>query len=107
VHTFISVLHIVVGLFLILVVLLQAGKGAAMGASLGSAGSQAMFGSSGSGNFLTKLTTGAAIIFMVTSLSLAVISTQKDKNSIIQGVEETSDPSPAKTADKEEEQPKE
>jgi len=107
VHTFISILHVVVGLFLILVVLLQAGKGAAMGASLGSAGSQAMFGSSGSGNILTKLTTGAAIIFMVTSLSLAVISTQKDKSSIIQGVEETTVPSPATTADKKEEQPKE
>lgn len=88
-HTFLSVLHVVVGLFLILVVLLQAGKGAAMGASLGSAGSQAMFGSSGAGNFLTKLTTGAAIIFMVTSLSLAVVSTKTDDDSVIKEVEET------------------
>ena len=92
-HTFLSVLHIVVGLFLILVVLLQAGKGAAMGASLGSAGSQAMFGSSGAGNFLTKLTTGAAIIFMVTSLSLAVVSTDKNHDSVIGDVEETTEQS--------------
>ncbi len=92
-HTFLSVLHIVVGLFLILVVLLQAGKGAAMGASLGSAGSQAMFGSSGAGNFLTKLTTGAAIIFMVTSLSLAVVSTKTDDDSVIKEVEETTEQS--------------
>ena len=95
-HTFLSVLHVVVGLFLILVVLLQAGKGAAMGASLGSAGSQAMFGSSGAGNFLTKLTTGAAIIFMVTSLSLAVVSTKADDGSVIKEVEETTSPPAAK-----------
>ena len=92
-HTFLSFLHVAVGLFLILVVLLQAGKGAAMGASLGSAGSQAMFGSSGAGNFLTKLTTVAAIIFMVTSLSLAVVSTKKDQDSVIKEVEETTEQS--------------
>ena len=65
-----------------------------MGASLGSAGSQAMFGSSGAGNFLTKLTTGAAIIFMITSLSLAVVSSNKDQNSVIKEVEETTEQSP-------------
>ncbi len=94
-HTFLSVLHVMVGLFLILVVLLQAGKGAAMGASLGSAGSQAMFGSSGSGNFLTKLTTGAAIIFMATSLSLSVISTKKDQDSVITDMESTTEQTPS------------
>ena len=93
-HTFLSIMHVAVGLFLILVVLLQAGKGAAMGASLGSAGSQAMFGSSGAGNFLTKLTTVAAIIFMATSLSLAVVSTKKDQDSVITEVEETTEQSP-------------
>lgn len=93
-HTFLSVLHVIVGLFLILVVLLQAGKGAAMGASLGSAGSQAMFGSSGAGNFLTKLTTGAAIIFMLTSLSLAVVSSKKDQDSVIQEMETTTEQAP-------------
>ena len=96
-HTFLSVLHVVVGLFLILVVLLQAGKGAAMGASLGSAGSQAMFGSSGAGNFLTKLTTGAAIIFMITSLSLGIVSSDKDSDSVIQGTEETTEQTPPAT----------
>ena len=96
-HTFLSVLHVIVGLFLILVVLLQAGKGAAMGASLGSAGSQAMFGSSGAGNFLTKLTTGAAIIFMITSLSLGVVSSSKDSDSVIQATEETTEQTPPAT----------
>lgn len=93
-HTFLSVLHIGVGIFLILVVLLQAGKGAAMGASLGSAGSQAMFGSSGAGNFLTKLTTVAAIIFMATSLSLTVISSNKDQDSVIKGLENSTEQNP-------------
>jgi len=99
VHTFLSVLHVMVGLFLILVILLQAGKGAAIGASLGSAGSQAMFGSSGSVNFLTKLTTGAAIIFMITSLSLSVLSTQKDQDSVIDEVEGTTEQIPSPSDD--------
>ena len=93
-ETVINVLHILVAIFLILVVLLQAGKGAAMGASLGSAGSQAMFGSSGPGNFLTKLTTIAAIIFMVTSLSLAVLSSNKDKSSVIHDTGTATEQSP-------------
>ena len=93
-HTFLTVLHVIVGLFLILVILLQAGKGAAMGASLGSAGSQAMFGSSGAGNFLTKLTTAAAITFMITSLSLAVVSSKKDQDSVITETETTTEQVP-------------
>ena len=87
--TIINVIHVVAALSLILTVLLQAGKGAAMGSGLGAGSSQTMFGSSGAGNFLTKLTTGIAILFMVTSLTLAVFSTQKKTNSLIQGVEET------------------
>lgn len=93
-HTFLTVLHVIVGFFLILVILLQAGKGAAIGASLGSAGSQAMFGSSGAGNFLTKLTTGAAITFMVTSLSLSVFYSKMDQDSVITEVEETTEQVP-------------
>ena len=84
----INVIHVIAAVSLILTVLLQAGKGAAMGSGLGAGSSQTMFGSSGAGNFLTKLTTGIAILFMVTSLTLAVFSTQKKTNSLIQGVEE-------------------
>jgi len=65
----IPVIHVFACLFLIVVVLLQTGKGADMGAVFGG-GSQTLFGSSGAGNFLTKLTTGTAIAFMVTSLIL-------------------------------------
>jgi len=85
--TIISAIHVVAAISLILTVLLQAGKGAAMGSGLGAGSSQTMFGSSGAGNFLTKLTTGIAILFMVTSLTLAVFSTQKKSSSLIQGVE--------------------
>jgi preprotein translocase subunit SecG len=86
--TIINAIHIIAALSLILTVLLQAGKGAAMGSGLGAGSSQTMFGSSGAGNFLTKLTTGIAILFMITSLTLAVFSTQKKSSSLIQGTEE-------------------
>lgn len=69
--TFLVVLHVMACLVLILVVLLQRGKGSDVGAALGGGGSNTVFGSRGAGNFLTKLTTGSAIVFMVTSLSLA------------------------------------
>src|SRR5262245_64319444 len=62
-------IHVLACLFLIVVVLLQTGKGADMGAVFGG-GSQTLFGSSGAGNFLTKLTTGTATAFMLTSLIL-------------------------------------
>ncbi|MBI5193464.1 MAG: preprotein translocase subunit SecG [Nitrospirae bacterium] len=65
------IIHVLVSLFLIGVVLLQSGKGAEMGASFGGASSQTIFGSRGPGSFLSKLTTVAAIIFIITSFSLA------------------------------------
>jgi preprotein translocase subunit SecG len=66
----VPVIHVFACLFLIVVVLLQTGKGADMGAVFGG-GSQTLFGSGGAGNLLTKLTTGTAIAFMVTSLILS------------------------------------
>ena len=62
-HTAIIVLHVLCTLFLILVILLQSGKGAAMGSGLGAGSSQTMFGSSGAGNFLTKMTTAIAVSY--------------------------------------------
>ena len=67
-------IHIIVSIALIVIVLLQMGKGAQAGASFGAGGSQAMFGSTG-GNFMSKVTVGAAIIFMLTSLTLAYFYT--------------------------------
>lgn len=85
-YTFLIILHVIVALFLVLVVLLQTGKGSAMGSAFGGGGggaSQTMFGSAGAGNFLTKLTTGAAIIFMITSLSLTVVMSKRGERSIV------------------------
>jgi preprotein translocase subunit SecG len=76
--TFLTVLHVLVCVFLILVVLLQAGKGGGMGIAFGGGGSQTVFGSSGAGNFLTRLTSITAAIFLITSLGLAHFSSQQD-----------------------------
>jgi preprotein translocase subunit SecG len=72
----ITVLHVLACFALILIVLLQAGKGAEMGAAFGGA-SQTIFGSAGAMGFLSKLTTGVAVVFMITSLYLAFSSTRK------------------------------
>ena len=67
--------HIVVCIVLIMVVLLQTGKGADMGAAFGGGSSSTLFGSTGASTFLSKATTVSAIVFMITSLALAYIST--------------------------------
>lgn len=69
--TAIAVLHVVVSIALILIVLLQTGRGSEIGAAFGSGSSQTLFGSSGSSGFMTKLTTIVVTVFMVTSLLLA------------------------------------
>lgn len=94
-QTAITVFHVIGALVLIIVILLQSGKGAAMGSGLGGGSSQTMFGSSGAGNFLTKLTTGLAILFMVTSLTLATLSSKKDSRSVMKGVEQPAESQPA------------
>ena len=70
------IVHVICCLFLIGVVLLQQGKGADMGAVFGGS-SSTIFGSGGAGNFLTRLTTGAAIVFMLTSLTLTYASARR------------------------------
>jgi preprotein translocase subunit SecG len=80
--TIIILVHILVCIALILIVLLQAGKGAEMGAAFGGA-SQTIFGSSGAMGFLTKLTTVAAVVFMITSLLLAFSSTRRASKSVV------------------------
>lgn len=76
----ITIIHVIVSIGLILVVLLQTGK-ADMGAVFGGS-SSTIFGSSGAGNFLTKLTTGMAIIFMITSLTLGYFAGHKPSSTI-------------------------
>ncbi|PIE62911.1 MAG: preprotein translocase subunit SecG [Desulfobacter postgatei] len=79
-------IHVVVCIFLILVVLLQTGKGAEMGVSMGGAGSQALFGAAGPANVMTKITTGVAIIFMITSLTLAYMSGNRAQSSVMKDI---------------------
>ena len=76
-YTAIVVFHLIVCLFLIFIILIQSSKGAEMGAAFGGS-SQTLFGSRGAATFLSKLTTGAAIAFMLTSLTLAVFSIKRD-----------------------------
>ncbi|MBW2107987.1 MAG: preprotein translocase subunit SecG [Deltaproteobacteria bacterium] len=81
--TFIVLIHVVVCIALILIVLLQTGKGADMGAAFGGGSSQTVFGSTGASTFLTKATTVAAVVFMLTSLSLAYLSSRRPTVSIV------------------------
>ncbi|GGB00129.1 preprotein translocase subunit SecG [Agarivorans gilvus] len=71
------VVYLIVALALIGLVLIQQGKGADMGASFGSGASNTVFGSSGSGNFLTRATAICATLFIVISLVLGNLSTQQ------------------------------
>ena len=73
-QTLVAVLHVIVAVSIVGLVLLQQGKGADAGASFGAGASQTVFGSSGSGSFLVRATTVAAILFYVTSLTLAIYS---------------------------------
>ena len=82
-RVFLISLHIIVSTILISMVLLQKGKGADIGAAFGGA-SNTVFGPRGAQSFLSKLTTGAAIIFMLTSLTLAF--TTAKRSSIMEGV---------------------
>ncbi len=90
---FLVTLHIIVSAILVSMVLLQKGKGADIGAAFGGA-SQTVFGPRGAQSFLAKLTTGAAVLFMITSLGLAL--TTSKKSSVMEGVkQEQAQPAPA------------
>ncbi len=85
------IIHVIVCITLIMIVLLQTGKGADMGAAFGGGSSQTLFGSTGASTFLSKATTVAAIVFMLTSLMLAYMSSNRTGDSIMSDL-------PAKTA---------
>ena len=70
----VTVLHIVICFFLIIVVLLQSGKAADLAGAFGGMGSQTVFGPRGTATVLSKATTIAASLFMITSLTLAILA---------------------------------
>jgi preprotein translocase subunit SecG len=80
--TLLTIVHIVVCLFLVGIVLLQHGKGADIGATFGGS-SQSLFGTEGPLPLLNKITTAVAIIFMLTSVTLAYISSQSSSSSVM------------------------
>jgi len=73
---FLTTIHVIVCLFLIIVVLLQSGKAADLAGAFGGMGSQTAFGPRGAATVLSKATTASAVLFMVTSLSLAILYTR-------------------------------
>ena len=83
---FIKVIHILVCIILIVIILLQPGKGGDLGSVFGGGSSESVFGSSGALPFLAKLTRLLAIIFVITSLSLGYFSVSKIKSTVISDV---------------------
>ena len=81
--TLLTLFHVIVCVFLILVVLLQQGKGADWAGAFGGGGTQTAFGSRGAGTILSKATTAAAIIFMITSLTLTILILKPGGSSVI------------------------
>ena len=74
--TLLVILHVFVSFAIIAIVLLQAGKGADIGSAFGGGGSQAVFGSMGTPTLLGKITTGVAIVFILTSFTLSILSSR-------------------------------
>jgi preprotein translocase subunit SecG len=83
--TFLVILYIFVCLFLILVVLVQQGRGADLAGAFGGGGSQQTFGPRGATTFLHKLTTGFFVAFVVLALALAVVESRPQRSVIPQG----------------------
>ena len=95
-HTFVIIIHVIACFLMIGAILLQSGKGAEIGAAFGGS-SQTVFGSRGPANFLSKFTVVVAVVFMVTSLSLAILAKERTFSSTVIDLKkkETSEPAPA------------
>lgn len=95
-HTLVIIIHIIACFLMIGAILLQSGKGAEIGAAFGGS-SQTVFGSRGPANFLSKFTVIVAVVFMVTSLTLAILAKEKNFASTVIDLnkKETSQPAPA------------
>src|SRR5271166_2050223 len=86
-----TIIHVIVCFFLVIVVLLQSGKAADLAGAFGGMGSQTAFGPRGSATLLSKATTVSAVLFMVTSLSLSIMATRSAGlgSSVLEGVPAT------------------
>jgi preprotein translocase subunit SecG len=87
------ILHLIACFFLIAVVLLQQGKGQDLASAFGGGGTQAAFGPRGSATLLSRVTTGLAAVFMVTSISLAVL--KQKQTSVLDSIPAAASPTPA------------
>ena len=97
---FLIIIHVIVCIALIMIVLLQTGKGADMGAAFGAGSSNTLFGSTGASTFLSKATTIVAVVFMITCVSLAYFSGGKSKSSVMENVKPAATaPAETKTED--------
>jgi preprotein translocase subunit SecG len=90
-----TVLHVIMCFAIIAIVLLQAGKGADIGSAFGGAGSQAVFGSMGTPTVLGKITTVVAIVFTLTSFSLALLGGERSGSSVVRERPGAATPAPA------------
>ncbi len=92
-HTFVLVVHIILAVLMIVLILVQHGKGADAGASFGGGGAATVFGASGSANFLTRLTAVLTALFFITSISLAVFAKKQTTDAFsLKTVPENSQP---------------
>ena len=100
-HTLVIIIHVIACFLMIGAILLQSGKGAEIGAAFGGS-SQTVFGSRGPANFLSKFTVIVAVVFMVTSLSLAILAKERTFSSTVIDLKkkETSQPAPVAPTDK-------
>ncbi len=91
-ETILIIIHVAVCIFLVAIVLLQHGKGADVGATFGGGGGESLFGSEGPVPLMNKITTAAAVIFMVTSISLAYLSANRSTGSVMSDFAPTAPP---------------
>jgi preprotein translocase subunit SecG len=86
----IATLHVIVCVILVLVVLLQSGKGADLAGAFGGGATQTAFGSRGPASFLSKMTTVAAVLFMITSIGLSMITNKTEAKSVLETTKQQS-----------------